>query len=91
VFSVWIWSAFVGLIHMENGATMEQNPSYSFKRHVFPSLVSVTSVTAKCCSDGRRCYRQSCDIILTDGSVVSCKRRRGSRGRFTRAKSGVGF
>jgi hypothetical protein len=61
-------------------------------KHVAPVSGSfdVISTSVKYCSDGRRCYRQSCDIILTDGSVISCRRRRGFRGRFTRPKCGVG-
>lgn len=67
-------------------------PNVFSLKHVVHASDRVPSATVKYCKfDGVRCFSNSCDRVLADGSVVSCRRRRGSRGRFTRAKSGVDF
>ena len=52
------------------------------------SVENKSLVFKYCFIDQRRCYSSSCDIVLVSGEVVSCKRRRGVRSRFTKAKNG---
>ena len=77
---------------------------FSFRKHGgFSSVVENSSVKTMdnsfslenkplvpkyCIIDHRRCYSNCCDIVLANGSVVSCRRRRGVPSRYTKPKNG---
>jgi len=64
-----------------------ENPNVKTMDSSF-SLENKPLVPKFCMVDHKRCYNKSCDIVSVDGSVVPCRRRRGFRGRFTKANNG---
>jgi len=67
----------------------EDTKTFSLPKHGSVSgSVNVTSTGVKYCSDGKRCDRESCEVVSPLGVVMVCSRMRHSpRTCFTKAKN----